>query len=171
MFGGLFYLLWGNTPFNRARTQHQYEPNPPDFTDYMRTPATAELAAEHPRRAAPVSYTHLDVYKRQGVAYVAAHLRHGARCAGMDRSISAGRAGTVAAVPFRVKRFVPVCAGRCMPVCRKRNRQSLNSVPRGALRKKQRMVRRYLRQSGRGVPPRCAGCWKQVCRFTGRRYA
>ena len=56
LFGGLFYLLWGNTPFNRARTQHQYEPNPPDFTDYMRTPATAELAAEHPRRAAQARY-------------------------------------------------------------------------------------------------------------------
>ena len=26
LFGGLFYLLWGNTPFNRARTQHKYEP-------------------------------------------------------------------------------------------------------------------------------------------------
>ena len=33
LFGGLFYLLWGNTPFNRARTQHKYEPNPPDFND------------------------------------------------------------------------------------------------------------------------------------------
>ena len=41
LFGGLFYLFWGNTPFNRARTQHQYEPNPPDFTDYMRKPASA----------------------------------------------------------------------------------------------------------------------------------
>ena len=40
LFGGLFYLFWGNTPLNRARTQHQYEPKPPDFTDYMRTPAT-----------------------------------------------------------------------------------------------------------------------------------
>lgn len=34
LFGGLFYLFWGNTPLNRARTQHQYEPKPPDFTDY-----------------------------------------------------------------------------------------------------------------------------------------
>ena len=29
LFGGLFYLFWGNTPLNRARTQHQYEPKPP----------------------------------------------------------------------------------------------------------------------------------------------
>ena len=34
LFGGLFYLFWGNTPLNRARTQHQYEPKAPDFTDY-----------------------------------------------------------------------------------------------------------------------------------------
>ena len=33
LFGGLFYLFWGNTPLNRARTQHQYEPKPPDFTN------------------------------------------------------------------------------------------------------------------------------------------
>lgn len=56
LFGGLFYLLWGNTPFNRARTQHQYEPNPPDFTDYMRTPATAELVARYPRHAGRARY-------------------------------------------------------------------------------------------------------------------
>ena len=52
LFGGLFYLIWGNTPLNRARTQHQYEPKPPDFTDYMRTPATKELVGQHPRHAA-----------------------------------------------------------------------------------------------------------------------
>ena len=45
LFGGLFYLIWGNTPFNRARTQHKYEPKPPDFKDYMRKPATAEWYA------------------------------------------------------------------------------------------------------------------------------
>ena len=56
LFGGLLYLLWGNTPFNRARTQHQYEPNPPDFTDYMRKPATEELAAVHPQHAARTRY-------------------------------------------------------------------------------------------------------------------
>ena len=56
LFGGLFYLLWGNTPFNRARTQHKYEPNPPDFNDYMRTPATEELAAQYPRHAARARY-------------------------------------------------------------------------------------------------------------------
>ena len=56
LFGGLFYLFWGNTPFNRARTQHQYEPNPPDFTDYMRKPATEELSQLHPRHAARTRY-------------------------------------------------------------------------------------------------------------------
>ena len=56
LFGGLFYLFWGNTPLNRARTQHQYEPNPPDFTNYMRKPATEELAAVHPRHAARTRY-------------------------------------------------------------------------------------------------------------------
>ena len=56
LFGGLFYLFWGNTPLNRARTQHQYEPKPPDFTDYMRTPATKELIERHPRHAARARY-------------------------------------------------------------------------------------------------------------------
>lgn len=56
LFGGLFYLLWGNTPFNRARTQHKYEPNPPDFRTYLRTPVTEQLAEERPRHAAPARY-------------------------------------------------------------------------------------------------------------------
>ena len=61
LFGGLFYLLWGTTPCNRARTQHQYEPSPPDFTDYMRVPATEALAAENPRHATCARYVaHLD---------------------------------------------------------------------------------------------------------------
>lgn len=56
LFGGLFYLLWGNTPLNRARTQHKYEPNPPDFKDYMRTPATEELDERYPRHASRARY-------------------------------------------------------------------------------------------------------------------
>ena len=56
LFGGLFYLLWGNTPFNRARTQHKYEPKAPEFTDYMRIPATAELEKQNPRHAARARY-------------------------------------------------------------------------------------------------------------------
>ena len=56
LFGGLFYLLWGNTPFNRARTQHKYEPTPQKFDDYMRTPATEELAKQYPRHAARARY-------------------------------------------------------------------------------------------------------------------
>ncbi|MCQ5128466.1 cardiolipin synthase [Butyricicoccus faecihominis] len=56
LFGGLFYLLWGNTPFNRARTQHKYEPQPPDFNEYMRHPATEALAADNPRHASRARY-------------------------------------------------------------------------------------------------------------------
>ena len=56
LFGGLFYLLWGNTPFNRARTQHKYEPSPPDFSDYMRMPATEQLARQYPRHACFARY-------------------------------------------------------------------------------------------------------------------
>lgn len=56
LFGGLFYLLWGNTPLNRARTQHKYEPNPPDFREYMRTPVTEELAQRYPRHASRARY-------------------------------------------------------------------------------------------------------------------
>ena len=58
LFGGLFYLLWGNTPFNRARTQHKYEPVPQNFADYMRIPATEELAHRYPRHAARARYIH-----------------------------------------------------------------------------------------------------------------
>lgn len=56
LFGGLFYLIWGNTPFNRARTQHKYEPKPPDFKDYMRKPATEYLAEHFPRHACCARY-------------------------------------------------------------------------------------------------------------------
>lgn len=56
LFGGLFYLLWGNTPFNRARTQHRYEPKPPDLTAYRCKPATEELAARYPRHAIHARY-------------------------------------------------------------------------------------------------------------------
>lgn len=56
LFGGLFYLLWGNTPFNRARTQHKYEPKPPDFTTYLRAPATELLAEEHSQHASCARY-------------------------------------------------------------------------------------------------------------------
>ena len=56
LFGGLFYLLWGNTPFNRARTQHKYEPQPPDFSDYMRKPVTEQLAGQFPRHACCARY-------------------------------------------------------------------------------------------------------------------
>ncbi|MGI6182212.1 MAG: PLDc N-terminal domain-containing protein, partial [Agathobaculum sp.] len=56
LFGGLFYLFWGNTPLNRARTQHKYEPNPPDFKDYKRQPATEELARVSPRHAPCARY-------------------------------------------------------------------------------------------------------------------
>lgn len=56
LFGGLFYLLWGNTPFNRARTQHKYEPSPPDFSDYMRLPVTEQFANRYPRHACCARY-------------------------------------------------------------------------------------------------------------------
>lgn len=56
LFGGLFYLIWGNTPFNRARNQHQYEPKPPDFAEYDCRPATAQLCAASPRNATRARY-------------------------------------------------------------------------------------------------------------------
>ena len=56
LFGGLFYLFWGNTPFNRARTRHKYEPGAPDFTIYRRTPATERLARAYPRHAPRAHY-------------------------------------------------------------------------------------------------------------------
>lgn len=55
LFGGLFYILWGNTPFNRARTRHKHEPVPPDFTAYLCTPATAQLAQSNNARHAPLA--------------------------------------------------------------------------------------------------------------------
>lgn len=66
LFGGLFYLFWGNTPLNRARTQHQYEPKPPDFTDYMRTPATKELI-ERPSASCSTRPLYRDAGRYAGV--------------------------------------------------------------------------------------------------------
>lgn len=56
LFGGLFYLIWGNTPFNRARTRHKYEPYPPDFSAYLRRPAEDTLVKAHPEHAPRASY-------------------------------------------------------------------------------------------------------------------
>lgn len=56
LFGGLFYLLWGNTPLNRARIEHKYNPKTPDFTEYLRYPATEELAEVDPHHATRVRY-------------------------------------------------------------------------------------------------------------------
>ncbi len=56
LLGGLFYLMWGNTPLNRARTKHKYEPVHPGFASYGFRPATEEMAAEHPNYASCVKY-------------------------------------------------------------------------------------------------------------------
>lgn len=56
LVGGLFYLVWGNTPFNRARTKHKFDPMPTDFPSYYRFPATEQLEREKPVRAACARY-------------------------------------------------------------------------------------------------------------------
>ena len=56
LFGGIFYLLWGNTPFNQSKLRHRFNPRPPRFDDAERQPASAQLCAEFPRHAAKCRY-------------------------------------------------------------------------------------------------------------------
>jgi len=56
LFGGLFYLVWGNTPFNRARTKHKYEPSVPDFRRCGKFPATEFFASQNPNYASCARY-------------------------------------------------------------------------------------------------------------------
>lgn len=54
--GGLFYLIWGNTPFNSGRRKHQFSPGKPDFSASCEPPATDRLAASMPRYARGSDY-------------------------------------------------------------------------------------------------------------------
>lgn len=56
LFGGLFYLVWGNTPFNRARAQHRFTPTPPDFSSGIARPASGRLVAAMPRHIRHTGY-------------------------------------------------------------------------------------------------------------------
>lgn len=44
IFGGLFYLFWGNTPFNRNRARHRQRLRHPDFSAVPEPPASEEMA-------------------------------------------------------------------------------------------------------------------------------
>ena len=50
LFGGLFYLMWGNTPLNRSRASHKFEPITPDFSQHKSTPAKNRLISGMPRQ-------------------------------------------------------------------------------------------------------------------------
>lgn len=56
LFGGLFYLMWGNTPFNRARTLHKFTPLHPDFGEGLSHPAEGRLTAAMPRHTRRTAY-------------------------------------------------------------------------------------------------------------------
>ncbi|MDR3766010.1 MAG: cardiolipin synthase [Butyricicoccus sp.] len=56
LFGGLFYLLWGNTPFNRARALHKFTPLHPDFSVGVSHPAGSRLTAAMPRHTRRTNY-------------------------------------------------------------------------------------------------------------------
>ncbi len=56
LLGGLFYLLWGNTPLNRARTKHKYEPKRVDFKKLGLEPAMDELSETMPAYASLARY-------------------------------------------------------------------------------------------------------------------
>lgn len=54
LFGGVFYLLWGNTPFNRGRQEHHMPEFHPDFSEMAVRPADERLSASmwrHTHRA------------------------------------------------------------------------------------------------------------------------
>lgn len=56
LFGGIFYLLWGNTPFNRARSQHKFLTPRPDFSTGLSHPAHQRLIAAMPRHTRRTEY-------------------------------------------------------------------------------------------------------------------
>lgn len=56
LFGGLFYLMWGNTPFNRSRAEHKFEPVNPDFSKNVSSPAFERLTSAMPRHARRTQY-------------------------------------------------------------------------------------------------------------------
>lgn len=56
IFGGLFYLFWGNTPFNHARARHRQHLQHPDFKGAPVSPASQELSAVLPRHTRGARY-------------------------------------------------------------------------------------------------------------------
>lgn len=56
LFGGLFYLIWGNTPFNRSRAGHKFEPANPDFSKNISSPAFERLVSAMPRHKRRAQY-------------------------------------------------------------------------------------------------------------------
>lgn len=57
LFGGVFYLFWGNTPFNRARKMHQIEPlHPTDYAGAPVEPITRQAETLMPRYVRRVRY-------------------------------------------------------------------------------------------------------------------
>lgn len=56
LFGGIFYLFWGNTPLNQAKLRHRFNPRPPRFDDAERRPASEQLCADLQRHAAKCRY-------------------------------------------------------------------------------------------------------------------
>lgn len=57
LFGGIFYLFWGNTPFNRARKMHQIEPlRPEDYDGTALEPVTRQADVILPRHARRIRY-------------------------------------------------------------------------------------------------------------------
>ncbi|MCF2671679.1 cardiolipin synthase [Butyricicoccus pullicaecorum] len=56
LVGGLFYLFWGNTPFNSARMRHRFHPRTPDFEGAAERPASEALAAALPRHQRGARY-------------------------------------------------------------------------------------------------------------------
>lgn len=56
IFGGLFYLLWGNTPFNRARARHRQILQYPDFSGAPAVPASEALSVALPRHMRGARY-------------------------------------------------------------------------------------------------------------------
>lgn len=56
IFGGLFYLFWGNTPFNRARVRHRQPLRYPDFSGASERPASEALTAALPRHMRGARY-------------------------------------------------------------------------------------------------------------------
>jgi cardiolipin synthase len=73
LVGGMAYLIWGNTPFNSAKSRHKYEPEPPDFSGFPIDAQSDALEGQFPQWATLSRYllrvAQMPPWRDEGSAY------------------------------------------------------------------------------------------------------